>query len=119
MDNVFDVFEQQPYTFVRINRGGAYGVIATEEIEAMGVFKLRNEQVSVNNQELRQSAATLHIRPDETFATSNLVGNGIVADGQEYEIIAQTGGRNYETNEVEHYRLTLQNAKIVRLTNGS
>lgn len=109
VDTVFDVFEQQPYTFLSVSRGGVYGNIITSTTEAMGVFKLRNEQVQVNNQELKQSAATLHIHPDETFANGDLVGQGITVGGQDYEIIGQTGGMNYETGELEHYRLTLQN----------
>lgn len=64
--------------------------------------------VMVNNQELKQSAATLHIRPDETFANSNLVGNGIRVEGQDYEIIGQTGGDDYHFGDREHYTLYLQ-----------
>lgn len=119
METVFDVFEQQPYTFLTVSRGGVYGNSITSETEAWGVFKLRNEQVMVNNQELRQSAATLHIHPDETFANSNLVGQGITVEGQDYEIIGQTGGRNYDTGVLEHYRLTLQNADYSEYDYGS
>lgn len=108
METVFDVFEQSPYTYLEVSRGGVAGNTITNSVEAFGVFKLRNEQVMVNNQELRQSAATLHIHPDETFANSNMVGNGIQTQGQDYEIIGQTAGMNYETNVLEHYRLTLQ-----------
>lgn len=105
---IFDTFESTPYTFLRVSRGEVYGNVIQETIEAMGVFKLRNEMVQVNNQELRQSAATLHIRPTEPFANANMVGQGVRVEGQDYEIIGQTAGDNYETNEREHYRLTLQ-----------
>lgn len=107
---VFDLFPEglRTYKYLEISRGGVYGNVITSTKDATGLFKLRNEMVMVNNQELKQSAATLHIRPDETFANSNLVGNGIRVDGQDYDIIGQTGGDDYENGDREHYTLTLQ-----------
>lgn len=110
VDTVFDVFEEQEYTFLEVSRGEVYGNRILNEIDALGVFKLRNEQVMVNNQELRQSAATLHIHPEDSFVNDNMVGQGIRVGSQDYEIIGQTGGHNYDTGELEHYRLTLQNS---------
>ena len=107
---VFDMFDLSDYNYLAISRGGVYGNVITASTSAQGVFKLRNQQVMVNNQELRQSAATLHIRPDEVFANGNMVGNGIRCQGQDYEIIGQTGGDNYDNGVREHYTLTLQNA---------
>ena len=108
--SVFDAFPNglTPYQFLNISRGDVYGNVITSVTNATGIFKLRNEQIQVNNQELRQSAATLHIRPTETFANSNLVGNGIRVEGQDYEIIGQTGGNDYEHGDREHYTLSLQ-----------
>lgn len=108
MDTVFDLFEEMPFALLEVSRGGVYGNVVTETHQSTGVFKLRNEMVQLNNQELRQSAATLHIRPEEPFASSDLVGQGVRVDDVDYEIIGQTGGRNYDTGELEHYRLTLQ-----------
>ena len=119
MDTVFDVFEVTPYTFLSVLRGGVYGNVITSTVEATGVFKLRNDKVVDNNQELRQSAATLHVRPEEPFMTSLVVGQGIVVEGQEYEIIGQTGGKNYDNGVMEHYTLTLQNADYSDYTDGS
>lgn len=106
---VFDVFDLSEYEFLTVQRGGVYGNVITGSFTAQGVFKLRNEMVMVNNQELRQSAATLHVRPDESFISSIAVGQGIRCQGQDYEIIGQTGGRNYDNGVLEHYTLTLQN----------
>jgi len=108
VDTVFDIFEQVPYQFLEVSRGGVYGNRITATHDAMGVFKLRNSMVQQQNQELRQSAATLHVHPDESFITDNSVGQGIRVQGQDYEIIGQTGGRNFGTGELEHYTLTLQ-----------
>lgn len=119
MDTVFDVFEQVPYQFLEISRGGVYGNRITATHNANGVFKLRNEMVQVNNQEVRQSAATLHIHPDELFLSSIDVGQGIRCQGQDYEIIGQTAGDNYDTGEREHYRLTLQNTDYSEYAEGS
>ena len=119
-----DVFEAFPerltaYQFLSISRGGVYGNVITASYNAEGVFKLRNEQIMVNNQELKQSAATLHIRPSETFASNDMVGQGIRVEGQDYEIIGQTGGDNYAIGEREHYRLSLQNSDYSDFTESS
>lgn len=119
VDTVFDLFEEVPYNYLEISRGGVYGNRILSSTPAMGVFKLRNEQVMVNNQELRQSAATLHIRPSEAFANDNMVGQGISQGGIDYVIIGQTGGFNFDTGELEHYRLTLQNADYSEYDYGS
>lgn len=119
-----DVFEAFPerltaYQFLSISRGGVYGNVITASYNAEGVFKLRNEQIMVNNQELKQSAATLHIRPSEAFASNDMVGQGIRVEGQDYEIIGQTGGDNYANGEREHYRLALQNSDYSDFTESS
>lgn len=82
-DTVFDVFDTSTYTFLEITRGGVYGNVIASSYDAEGVFKLRNEMVQVNNQESRQSNATLHIYPNEPF------------------LVEPAANR-------EHYRLTLQ-----------
>lgn len=119
--DVFDAFPERltAYQFLNITRGGVYGNVISATYNAEGVFKLRNEMVQINNQELRQSAATLHIRPDETFANNNLVGNGIRVEGQDYEIIGQTGGDDYANGDREHYTLTLQNTSFANYTESS
>jgi hypothetical protein len=116
---VFDVNTLTPYIFLTVSRGGVYGNVINTTYLSEGVFKLRNEQVMVNNQEVRQSAATLHVRPEETFLSSSVVGQGITCMGQDYEIIGQTGGMNYDTGEMEHYTLTLQVTDYSEFTSGS
>lgn len=64
---VFDEFDLSDYTFLQISRGGVYGNIIQSEHSAVGVFKLRQGMSTVNNQETRQSDATLHIQPSETW----------------------------------------------------
>lgn len=113
MDTIFDHFEVTPYLFLKISRGEVYGNVIEETIEAEGVFKLRNGQITVNNQESVQSDATLHIKPSEPFASTDMVGQGIRKDGLDYEIVGQTGGFNFDTNVLEHYRLTLQRSSLV------
>lgn len=108
---IFDVFDLSTYTFLRINAGGPMGDTITESSPAEGVFKLRDGFSTATNQETRQSDATLHIRATESFISTvggNLVGHGIRKDGQDYKIIGQTGGDNYDNGVREHYRLTLE-----------
>ncbi len=109
MSTVFDVFVNSPYTFLELKRGGVYGNTIENSYDAIGVFKLRTGMVTSNNQETRDSDATLHIKPDESFlAVGSLVGHGIRAEGREFEIIGETGGRNFDNGELEHYRVTLK-----------
>lgn len=119
VSTVFNVFDLTPYTFLEVTRGGVYGNVITASHEAEGVFKLRNEMVQVGNQEVRQSAATLHVKPDESFIDSIAVGQGIQVEGQDYEIIGQTGGDNYDDGDREHYTLTLQVTDYSEYTDGS
>lgn len=111
--DVFDVFQSVPYTFLQISRGGRNGNVILEETEATGVFKLRDGIAMQSNQETRESTASLHVRPTESFLATvgnNMVGHGIRVDDQDYSVIEQTGGDNFDTGVREHYRLTLQRA---------
>lgn len=117
MDTVFDIFEEIPYQFLEISRGGVYGNRIVAVHDAYGVFKRRNDMVQVNNQELRQSASTLHIHPEEVFFGNimvdgklQFVGHGVRVDGVNYEIVGDTEGKNFDDGAIEHYTLTLQTA---------
>lgn len=126
MESVFDVFQETAYTFLQLVQGGARGNSVKESSETAGVFKERNGMVQNNNLETVQSDATLHIHPDEPFLTTlngYLVGHGIRAakNGatQDYRIIGQVEGYNFETNELEFYRLTLKAESLVDGDGGS
>lgn len=109
--DVFDLFDLTDYTFLQISRGGVLGNVIIAETSATGVFKLRSQIVRGENTEGKESNATLHIRPDETFLTTNdnnLVGHGVRINERDYEIIGQTGGQNYHDGLLEHYTATLQ-----------
>ena len=106
--DVFALFVSTPYTFLTISRGGVAGDGITARTEAMGVFKLRNGMNVSNDQETKTSDATLHIKPSETFVSTGLTGHGIEYQGRTYEIVGNTGGMNFDTGVMEHYRVTLQ-----------
>jgi len=91
---VFDVFDPSDYEYLEISRGGVYGNVIVSTTPAEGVFKLRTGMVSANNQETRDANATLHIRPTESFVTSQFAGR-------------------------EHLRLTLKAADFSDYTEGS
>lgn len=105
--DVFDTNILTPYTFLEIDRGTVIGDVIVDTIESEGVFKLRNGMNSSNDQETKNSNATLHVYPDEEFISTGLVGHGIRIGTIDYEIIGVTKGMNYDEG-VEHYRLTLQ-----------
>lgn len=115
MATVFDVFTNKPYTFLQVARGTAIGDTVTATTEATGVFKLRSGFTKGDTEETGTSDATLHIRPSESFISTNdgnLVGHGIAVEEHTYEVIGQTGGDNFDTGVREHITLTLQLAEF-------
>lgn len=119
---VFDVFDLTDYTFLEISRGGVAGNVILASYEAVGVFKLRSDFVRGENAETKESNATLHVRPSEPFLTAtegNLVGHGIVCGSKTYEVVGQTGGKNFHTGVMEHYTVTLQESDFSDYEEGS
>lgn len=119
---VFGVFKLTNYTFLQIDRGTVQGNLIVDEYDAEGVFKFRNQIVTNENAEAKQANATLHIKPDETFLeenSNNLIGHGVRVDGLTYQIISQTGGMNFETGEMEHYTVILQESDFVEPDDAS
>ena len=110
---VFEAFEQITYTYLEVSRGETYGNRITKETDHLGVFKLRSGMTQSNNMETRESSATLHIHPEDAVGGGEIVGNGIRYDGKDYKIVGVTEGRNFATNEIEHYTLTLERAEYV------
>lgn len=108
---VFDIFDLTDYMFLEIDRGTIAGNVIVETFEAQGVFKLRSNFLRGDNSENKDSPSTLHIRSTESFLESlddNLVGHGVTVDGKDYEIVGQTGGKNFHSGVIEHYTVTLQ-----------
>lgn len=108
---VFDIFDLTDFTFYQLSRGGVTGNTITGAYQANGVFKLRSSFVRGENAETKEASATLHVRPTESFLdglNNNLVGHGVHVNGKDYEIVGQTGGKNYHTGVMEHYTATLQ-----------
>ncbi len=110
---VFDAFGQTPYTFLEVSRGEVYGNKILSQTELQGVFKMRAGMIVSNNQERRQSSATLHVHPEDYEDYSNIVGNGIRRNGVDYAIIGVTEGRNFDNNVVEHLTFTLERSDYV------
>ena len=110
---VFDAFKQVTYTYLVISRGETLGNRIVSESDHLGVFKLRSGMTQVMNQETRDSSATLHVHPEDIADGDEIVGNGVRYAGKEYSITGMTEGRNFDTNEIEHYTLTLGRAGYV------
>lgn len=108
---VFTVFREVEMEYLAL-KSQAFGdqIQSTKTIK--GIFKLRTGETSVLNAGLLTANATAHVHPED-FTDSELVGNGIRYNGQTYEIVGLTEGRNFETNVVEHLTLTLQRLKAV------
>lgn len=108
--DVFDVFDHTPYTFLELGRGGVTGNTILSQTDADGVFKLREGRVLGDTTENAEQGSTIHIHSTESFTTplnGNLVGHAVRVYGTDYEIIGQTGGKNFHNGVMEHYRCTL------------
>lgn len=117
--DVFDLFESTAYTFLELDQV-VDGNVIQSQTDATGVLKIRDGMLQADNVESVQSDATLHVRPTEAFIDAvggNMVGHGIRAskngsDVQDYRIIGQVEGYNFDDNVLEFYRLTLKRESI-------
>ena len=115
---VFDVFQEIPYNFLAIKRGAVKGNVIKSRSSFHGIFKLRDNQETMQNMELYQSSATLHVHPED-YDTTDLVGQGIEVDGITYEIERVTGGMNFANGQMEHLTFTLQRAEFIDGTSNN
>ena len=107
MPTVFDVFREVPLTYLDLKRGAVYGNLIEDTKDISGIFKVRSGMNTVNGLEAKDSNATVHVHPADFTDIDDIVGNGIRYNDVDYEIVGLTEGRNFATNEVEHYTLTL------------
>lgn len=104
---VFDLFGSVSYKYLSIGNSTLSGARILSATEHEGIFKLRDGMVQ-GDRELLTSTATLHVHPEDYESPEALVGEGILYGGVFYEIVGATAGTNFNTHEVEFYRLTLQ-----------
>lgn len=105
---VFDVFDPQEYTFLRVTNGTVRGNTITEEVGRTGVFKLRSGVTSANGIQTTSSTATMHVRPEDYANDEKFVGNGVRYEGVDYQITGVTAGRNFDGGVLEHWTLSLE-----------
>jgi len=112
---VFDVFQEVPYTFLTIKRGGVHGDYIESERELNGIFKLKSGMKRSQNIETPESDATLHAHPEDFPVESyaELVGQGIRVNGQAYSIKGMSAGTNFDNGIIEHLTFVLQKANFV------
>lgn len=120
MATVFDIFKETEYGFVELNRGTVFGnkvfELNGEPIKPtthMGVFKLRRGFARTgNNMEYGDTMIPiLHAHPEDYLSKESyeaIIGNGVVIDGLEYEIIDVSEGKNFDNGKIEHLTFTLK-----------
>lgn len=112
--SIFDYFDTSEYTFLRVS-ANVHGLKVMEEYDCEGVFKLRSGMTSTDI-ETPTADATLAVKADEAFVSdleANMVGHCVRVSREPYEaldyrIIGQVEGYDWETNEVDFYKLTLK-----------
>lgn len=113
MATVFTLFKEVPYKFLVISRGNVYGNMVTDSKSLTGVFKRRQGMTSGVDMELRQSSATLHAHPEDFADYDKIIGNGVEVDGEYYQILGMTEGKNFDNGITEHLTFTLGAADFV------
>jgi hypothetical protein len=117
--DVFQLFTTTDYTFLEIDSKSA-GNIVLNEYASNGIVKLRDGKVQVDNVESYEATSTIHVRPLEAFLATlggNMVGHGIRVEKDnheavEYRIIRQVEGYDFDTGELEFYKITLNRERI-------
>lgn len=116
--DVFSLFTTDNYTFLQLASGSG-GNKVVKETEANGVVKLRDGMVQVDNIETKDSDASVHIRPSETFlaeVANQLVGHGlrITKNGEtdDYRIIRQVEGFDFDNGTWNFIRVELRREKL-------
>ena len=107
MTTVFDCFGSVEYKYLVTESSTIDGDTIVSATPLKGIFKLRDGMVE-GDRELRTSDATLHVHPEDFESPESLVGNGILYNGVFYGIVGSTAGTNFNSHEVEFYRLTLE-----------
>lgn len=116
--DVFSAFTTDNYTFLQLD-SGAGGNKIVKETTANGVVKLRDGMAQVDNVETKNSDASVHIRPGETFlaeVNNSLVGHGIrlTKNGETYDcrIIRAVEGFDFDNGTLEFIRVDLKREAI-------
>lgn len=115
----FDVFKCQAYEYLEIARGNIRGNVVKSRRTLLGIFKDRDGMEKSGNVETYKADARIHIKPEDFpgLSPKQLIGNGIGINGQTYSIDNASSGTNFETGEIEHYRLDLNLAQFVEVNN--
>jgi len=117
--SVFDHFVSTPYTFLQLG-STVEGNTIVEEFTTTGIVKLRDSMIQVDNMENFDSESSIHIRANEPFLDvvgGNMVGHGIRSskdnhNATEYRIISQVEGYDFESGELDFYRVVLKREAI-------
>lgn len=107
--SVFTNFPTQSYKFLKLVPSGN-GFKVDEEYNAEGIFKLRVGKTQTDNMEQVTSDAVIKVKPDEPFASQNMLGHGIAITEQgmeTYRIAGQSTGIEHDTNRIDFYNLSL------------
>lgn len=116
---MFDLFTTNDYTFLELDSKTA-GNVVLNEYPANGIVKLRDGMTQVDNTEAFDSTSTIHVRPSEAFVATlggNMVGHGVRVvkdnhEAEEYRIVGQVEGFDFDTGEIEFYKVTLKRESV-------
>lgn len=103
---VFDLFAEQTVELLKIDRAGLRGNKVVAKYPRMGVLIESRSKTSENYADVAKSSSKLFLRPAD-LPDGEILDWGVRIGGRDYEIVNVETGRNFDTNEIEHYLLSL------------
>lgn len=108
--DIFDAFPSQQASLYLREGTTAGDSLGTEYVEE-AVFKQRQGMAQTGEKDTRTGDATLYLRPYSKFVDDsggNMVGNYVKIGSNYYRITSWSEGKNFDTREIEHYRLDME-----------
>ena len=124
--DVFDLFVPQELKFIKL-RSTVAGNQEGEDFTCIGVVKQREGIAQDTEQDTRTGDATVYIKPGNPFVEAtggSMVGHlvRITTDDlpeQLHRIISSSEGKDFDTNEVRHYRLDTKKIEATKWAQSS
>lgn len=109
---IFEMFHNTEYSLLKINRNGIEG----NKVESilghrLGVFRAKNSKDIAENIETYTDESILFAKPEDI--EPEILGAGIRINGQDYEVVKYSEGKNFDTGEIEHLKLILRQTDYV------
>lgn len=111
MTTIFTLFRETDYTYCQLSRGNVFGNLIKSSKQLKGIFKNRKGYTrNANIENYGSVMPTMHAHIEDFATDDPIVGNGIIVNGVQYEIVDITYGKDFNTGITEFVKMTLKEA---------